>query len=219
MDEIDTLDHRSLTSEEGYEQRCETFIQGLASGVVVFDEIQLSHINRAKNLIKESTALDKLELANVATIWKEVIQKHGFIIPFCQRCGELEELWKFGKNGILCKLCFVVKFRVKPTSTIDVKEVKLHQVLPSLRDVSYSEYKAYAEDAFSELGLEKVMAKQSEYVNWRNLLSSPVVDTIVKSMSTDNQTKIYYLSLFFADIIQAEKDIQITVSVPVHLPA
>lgn len=201
---------RDTPVAEEHDEVSKVLLEKLQARLPIFSDIQTTHINTAKNIIQESMLPDMSEYYHIIKLWKEVIEKHGFIIPFCQRCGKIEELWKYGKNRILCETCFEIKFLVKPVEESSENRPRINLVLPSFREVSYSEYEKYMR---LHKRNEEPMLTESVYVNWRHLLYLPksAVKSIVKSMCKVQQYMFYQLSLFFAHLILKEKDINVIV--------
>lgn len=193
---------KSPTESFEIEKQAESFIRRFLSSTSIFEESQLQKVTTAKNPICERIKLTSQNVVHMNEVCKHVIKEHG-LVPFCQSCGDIDTLWKFGKNYIFCKFCFASQFHELPMEVAVVAK-STDKSMQVIKAIPYSEYLKYLSQNYDGMLLEYYTLDELNYNRAKVLLYSPNFqkhyDTLSKKRQNCLDTLATFISIYLREL-------------------
>ena len=139
----------------------------------------------------------------IAKLYRQTIADRGSLVPFCQICGSINYLWKFGANHLYCGPCFIDRFKEKPFDIVPKKRIHMKEVLPLFRQVPYSEYTSYI-SVHHPTEVNRLMFDKINYEKGRAYLCSLKLKSLSNTLTRKQKERLYVLACFYSTVISCE---------------
>lgn len=206
--EMGTIESPNSTLE--VETTTEVYIRRFLSSVNTFEESALTKVIVAQNEICNSVKLTAQNVAHMTEVCKCVIKEHGSLVPFCQVCGDLDELWRFGKNYIMCAVCFATQFKQMPMKSV-ISDIKMtrEEFVAKVKEIPYSEYLNYLSVGYEGELREYYTMDELNYERGRKIIYSSKYLSILDILTSKQQNSLRVLSEFFTSYMKEKRGVEI----------